>query len=295
MVNTPGLVPYKAAGKATFFSHCQSQKWKSSSWSSDGGVYVPFRIMRHLGFACLLFAATAALRAEPITVRYAQGSSHGFLALRTLDGKMIATGESTQTVRGDQVTSKLVFRFRDGSIDEDETVFTQRRAFRLVSDHHIQHGPSFPKPIDFLIDMASGNLTFRQEDGTVSKEHMDLPDDLSNGLPPNLIINLLPTTPETKISYVAPGKKPRLVHILIRPAGTMPFSAGSFHGKATDFDLHVELGGVVGVVAPILGKEPADYHIWLQSGRPPAFVREEGPLYEGGPIWRIEQLAPSLQ
>jgi hypothetical protein len=96
--------------------------------------------------------------AAPIGVRYPQGSSHGFLALRTLDGKMIATGQSTQTVRGDQVTSKLVFRFRDGSIDEDETVFTQRRVFRLVRDHHIQHGPSFPKPIDFLIDVASGEL-----------------------------------------------------------------------------------------------------------------------------------------
>jgi hypothetical protein len=42
------------------------------------------------------------------------------------------------------------------------------------------------------------------------------------------------------------------------------------------------LGGVAGVVAPIVGKQPADYHIWLQSGSPPAFVREEGPLYEGG-------------
>jgi hypothetical protein len=124
---------------------------------------------------------------------------------------------------------------------------------------------------------------------------MDLPDDISNGLPPNLIINLLPTTPETTISYVAPGKKPRLVHISIKPVESSPFRVGNFHGRATDFDLHIELGGVAGVVAPVLGKEPADYHIWLQSGRPPAYVREEGPLYEGGPIWRIEQLAPSLQ
>jgi hypothetical protein len=259
------------------------------------GVCTLSRVIRGMGLSFFLWAMVCPSWAEPIGVRYAQGSSHCFLALRTLDGKMIATGESTQTVRGDQVTSKLVFRFRDGSIDEDETVFTQRRVFHLVSDHYIQHGPSFPKPIDFFIDVASGELISRQEDGTVTKEHMDLPDDVSNGLPPNLIINLLPTTPETKISYVAPGKKPRLVHISIKPAGSSPFRVGNFHGRATDFDLHVELGGVAGVVAPILGKEPADDHIWLQSGRPPAFVREEGPLYEGGPIWRIEQLAPSLQ
>ena len=54
----------------------------------------------------------------------------------------------------------------------------------------------------------------------------------------------------------------------------------------------VELGGLEGVVAPMIGKEPPDYHIWVQSGAPPAFIREEGPLYEGGPIWRMEAITP---
>jgi hypothetical protein len=233
--------------------------------------------------------------AEPIPVRYKQGSSHGFAALKSLDGVTIATGESTQTVSRGIVTSRLVFRFKDGSIDDDVTVFSQTSVFHLISDHHIQHGPSFPKPIDFVIDMRSGDLTFKAEDGTVSKEHMDLPPDVSNGLPPNLLLNILPSTPETKIAYIAPGKKPRLVHISIKPTGTLPFRVGAFRRNATDFTLHVELGGVTGVVAPIIGKQPADYHIWLQSGIPPAFVREEGPLYEGGPIWRIEQISPVFQ
>ena len=44
-----------------------------------------------------------------------------------------------------------------------------------------------------------------------------------------------------------------------------------------------------------LAKKPADYHIWLQSGTPPAFLREEGPLYERGPIWRNEtQISPTF-
>ena len=123
---------------------------------------------------------------------------------------------------------------------------------------------------------------------------MDLPADVSNGLPPNLLLNILPTTPETKIAYIAPGKKPRLVHLSIKPTGTLSFRVGGFRRKATDFTLHVELGGVTGVVAPLIGKQPSDYHIWLQDGVPPAFVREEGPLYEGGPIWRIEQVSPSF-
>jgi hypothetical protein len=46
-------------------------------------------------------------------------------------------------------------------------------------------------------------------------------------------------------------------------------------------------------IAPIIGKEPPDYHIWLQSGTPPVFVREEGPLYEGGPVWRSARPSPN--
>jgi hypothetical protein len=238
---------------------------------------------------------TPFLTAEPIAVRYAQGSSHGFVALKTLDGVTIATGESTQTVSQGKVTSRLIFRFKDGSVDDDVTVFTQQGFFRLVSDHHIQRGPSFPKPIDFLIDMGTGELTFKAEDGTISKEHMDLPPDVSNGLPPNLLLNIFPSTPETKIAYVAPGKKARLVHLSIKPMGTLSFRVGALRRKATDFTIHVELGGVTGVVAPIIGKQPSDYHFWLQEGVPPVFVREEGPLYEGGPIWRLEQLSPSFR
>jgi hypothetical protein len=242
-----------------------------------------------------LFAFVPFLKAEPIPVRYVQGSSHGFAALKTLDGVTIATGESTQTVSHGKVTSRLIFRFKDGSVDEDVTVFTQQGVFHLVSDHHIQRGPSFPKPIDFLIDMGTGDLIYKAEDGTITKEHMDLPADVSNGLPPNLLLNILPTVPETKIAYIAPGKKPRLVHLSIKPTGTLSFRVGAFRRKATDFTLHVELGGVTGMMAPIVGKQPSDYHIWLEDGVPPAFVREEGPLYEGGPIWRIEQVSPSFR
>ena len=228
--------------------------------------------------------------AEPIPVRFAQGSSHGYLALRTLEGKLIATGEVAQTVRGDQVTSRLIFYFKDGSVDDDLTVFTQRGVFRLISDHHIQRGPSFPKPIDLLIDGVTGQLTSKTEDGKVNEQHMDLPADVSNGLPPNLLLNILPSTAETKISYVAPGTKPRLIHLSIKPTGTLPFTVGGLKRKATDYTIHVELGGVAGVVAPLVGKQPTDYHIWIQAGKPPAFVREEGALYEGGPIWRIEAI-----
>src|SRR4051794_14152822 len=74
------------------------------------------------------------LLAEPVPVRYREGSVHGFLAVRTLEGKILAAGDLTQTVRENRVVSRLVFRFKDGSVDDETAVFSQERDFRLISD-----------------------------------------------------------------------------------------------------------------------------------------------------------------
>jgi len=46
------------------------------------------------------------------------------------------------------------------------------------------------------------------------------------------------------------------------------------------------------MVAPLIGKQPPNIQIWIIGGEAPAFVREEGPLYEGGPIWTIQLTSP---
>jgi hypothetical protein len=243
----------------------------------------------------LLFCSvTSSLWAEPVRVRYVQGSAHGFLVLKTLEGQTIATGEVLQTVHGAEVTSRLVFHFRDGSIDDDLTVFSQRNVFKLIRDHHIQKGPSFPKPMDVTIDTAAGLVTSRDRDGKATEHHVDLPTDLANGLPPNLLLNILPSVAETKVSYLAFDDRPRLIHLSIKPTEQTPFTVAGMKRKATNYTIHVELGGVAGVIAPIIGKQPIDDHIWIESGNPPAFIAEEGQLYLGGPIWRMEQVSPSF-
>ena len=55
----------------------------------------------------------------------------------------------------------------------------------------------------------------------------------------------------------------------------------------------VKIGGIAGLLAPLLGKQPADMQIWVLGGEAPAFVKFEGPLYNGGPIWRVELAAPA--
>jgi hypothetical protein len=107
-------------------------------------------------------------------------------------------------IHGYRVTSRVVFHFRDGSLDDDTTVFSQRGTFWLISDHHIQRGRFFPKPIDVFIDASTGKVNSHAEDGTIREDHLDLPSDVSNGLPPNLLLNFLPSTPETKLPLPPP-------------------------------------------------------------------------------------------
>jgi len=46
------------------------------------------------------------------------------------------------------------------------------------------------------------------------------------------------------------------------------------------------------MVAPLIGKQPPNIQIWIIGGEAPAFVREQGPLYEGGPILNIQLTSP---
>jgi hypothetical protein len=32
--------------------------------------------------------------------------------------------------------------------------------------------------------------------------------------------------------------------------------------------------------------------VWVLEGEAPTLLKSEGPLYEGGPVWRIEQISP---
>jgi len=229
-------------------------------------------------------------------VRHMEGTVHGFLALRSKEGRVLAVGDLFQVVRGDRVTSRLLFRFRDGSVDDETAVFSQRGNFQLITDHHIQKGPSFPQPMDLSIDVPSGQITVRAtgKDGKeeVKSEHLDLPPDLVNGLVLSIAKNIRPDTPETKVSMVVATPKPRLVKLAISPRGEEPFSLVGSPRKALHYEIKIELGGVAGMVAPLIGKQPPEIQIWIIGGQAPAFVKEEGPLYQGGPIWTIQLTSP---
>jgi hypothetical protein len=248
--------------------------------------------------ASLVFVAVlwpGVLPAAPVTVRHTEGMVHGFLVLRTLDGKALADGDLIQTARGNRVTTRLVFHFKDGSIHDETTVYSQRRLFRLVSDRLVQSGPTFPQPLEMSIDGATGQVTVHYTtvhgEQKVETEHINAPPDLANGMILTLLKNVRPDTPNT-VSLIAATPKPRLVKLAITAAGQERFSLGGSDRTATHYVVKVEIGGVSGLLAPLLGKQPPDSHVWILGGEAPAFVKAEQPLYLGGPLWQIELVSP---
>ena len=248
-----------------------------------------------LSLVSTLLIATTIAGADPVRVRYPEGSVHGYLALRSLDGKLLAAGDLTQTVQHGRLTSRLIYRFKDGSIDDDTAVFTQNGTFRLVSDHRIQKGPIFPKPTELTIKAQTGEVTVRYtENGKekVESTHMDLHDDLSNGILLDVVKNIPAEAEETKISYVAATPKPRLIKLALKSDGTESFRSAGRVNHAHRFVIHADVGGIMGVIAPILGKAPADSYAWVSGDEVPAFIRSESPLYLGGPVLCTELVSP---
>jgi len=247
--------------------------------------------------ALLVVCAIVPAVAESVPVRHTEGLLRGYLVLRDADGTILASGDLSQVSKGGQVTNELSFRFKDGSVHKETTIYAQRGVFKLLSYHLVQKGPAFKRPTDMTINGSNGQVTVRytDEDGkekSSSETIKDMPGDVANGLPPILLNNIDRNVPKTTVSMVASTPKPRLVKLNISPDGEDTFSIAGSPRKALRYVVKVEIGGVSGVVAPIVGKQPPDTRIWIVFGAVPGFVKSEGPLCEGCPIWRIELASP---
>ena len=270
-----------------------ASKDRASSWAQEVTVLRSRLFAILLISTCTLFGVASA---APVPVRYKEGLIHGFLVLSTLDGVAIAAGDLTQVARGDQVTTQLNFRFKDGSRLEETTVFSQRGNFRLISYHMVQKGPSFKNASDLSVTCATGQVTVRYTDNDgkekVANEHLALPPDLGNGLIPRLLMNIRDSSRQIEVPMVVAAPKPRLVKIVLNAQGTEPFSLAGVSREAMHYVAKVDIGGVAGVVAPMVGKQPPDAQIWILGGEAPSFLKSETQSYMGGPMWRIELVSP---
>jgi hypothetical protein len=249
-----------------------------------------------VGRAIACLACLFGLIADPIPVRLAEGRVHGFVVLRDLNDNILASGDLTQSAAGTRVTSELSLHFKDGSVHEETTVFTQRHTFQLRAYRLVQKGRSFKRQLDLSLNTSTSEVTvhYTDEDGKekTETEHMELPRDLANGIFPIILSDIDPKTPKATLTMIVATPKPRVVKLEISPQGEDPFSIAGSPRKALHYTIKMDIGGVKGVIAPIVGKQPPDINVWMIGGKVPGLLKLEGQLYEDGPIWRIELTSP---
>ena len=228
-----------------------------------------------------------------LPVRFAEGSLHGFLELRTEAGAFLASGDLLQRLRGNILESRMVFWFPDSSFFEERVDFTQRGVFSLISYHLVQRGPAFPRDLDARLERSGQyRVSTREHDG--KEDHyegtLELPADVANGMVIVLTKNLPPDQPR-EVHLVAFTPKPRLIGLELRPEGSDSVAMGQRMTSARRYVFKPKLGLLLGVAARATGQFPPDSRTWIVTGEVPAFVRFQGPLY-AGPVWRIDLQGP---
>jgi hypothetical protein len=236
------------------------------------------------------------VHSEPVPVRFTEGLVHGFLKLSAMDGSHLADGDLIQTAKGNLVTSQLVFHFKDGSLQDEHAVFSQRQQFRFVSYRLVQKGPAFPRPLEMSIE-SSGQATVQYTDEHGARkteaERLEIPADLANGVILTLMKNIRPDAVPKELSLVVATPKPRLIKLKLAAPASEAFSLGTSARRAAHYVLKVDIGGLTGLVAPLVGKQPPNSHVWILEGEAPAFVKSEQQFYMDGPLWQIELVSPA--
>ena len=252
-------------------------------------------IFGYVAVAGFLLAAFPA-NSEPVTVRHVRGFLHGFVVLKDLNDNILASGDLTQTPTGNRLTTILSLHFKDGSLYQETAVFSQRKTFQLHNYKQIRKGPSFKTEETLSFDTSTGNviIQYTDKDGKAKNisERITPPPDLANGIISMLLCDI-DHKAETTLSMLVSTPQPRVVKLKISAVGQDSFSVGGLGAKATHYIIKIDIGGVTGVVAKVVGKQPTPTHVWVAAGNAPVFLRSEGPLYDDGPIWRVELASPA--
>jgi hypothetical protein len=211
--------------------------------------------------------------------------------LRDQRGKILAHGELLQTINGEAVQSRLTFRFTDGSLSDETVTFSQKRVFRLLTYTLVQKGPSFPETSEVSFDRASGRYRARTGTDEPVEGTLEVPEDVHNGMTGTLLKNLRDGATASGHVY-AFTPKPRLLRSTLRPDGETKYFVGDAARTASRYLVTMEIGGLTGVVASVIGKTPPDLRFWISAGPAPAFLKFEGAMFLKGPTWRIELATP---
>ncbi len=236
--------------------------------------------------------------ASPIEVRFPEGVTHGYLLVQSLSGEPIGQGEMTQMIGGgDLVENHLVFRFKDGSLHEENVAFSQHGVFTLMSYRLVQRGPFFPEQLDVSIDRNKAEYSVRSKTRVQEKEdvldgQIDLPKDIYNGMLITVSKNLEKDANEM-VSILAFTPAPQIINVQLLALDKGSVHTGELSNKTTQYIFKPQIGMIQKLLGKAAGKLPAhfQYDCWIMANETPSFVKFEGPLQLMGPTVRIELAA----
>ncbi|WP_239027845.1 hypothetical protein [Geomonas subterranea] len=246
-------------------------------------------------FMLLLVLSCGPAHGAPVAVHFTEGMARGFLELNDSAGRRIASGDFLQLPREGEIKTRVVLYFKDGSLHDETVVFSQQHKFLLKSYRLIQKGKAFEDDLDVTLERVTGKyrVKVKGKDGRekVLEGELELPQDVYNGMVPTVMKNLTKGSRET-IHMVVFTPTPRVIELEMAPAGSTKAQIGDVERTAVHYVLKPHLG-LLRLPAALLGKSPPDNHIWTIMDEVPAFVKFEGPLSTGGPVWRIELTSPT--
>lgn len=255
------------------------------------------------GFIILVLAVfvSSNVNAVPIAVRFSEGVTHGFLLVRSLEGKIIGQGEVTQVARDNGlVESRLVFTFNDGSLHDEQIAFSQKGVLTLLTYHLIQRGPSFPEQVEVFFDRGKEEYQVHRQSKADDTEvvhtgKLTLPDDVYNGMVITSLLNL-PKGSSGKVKIFTFTPEPELINLELLPMGEHPIRIGGLSRKALKYEFKPDIGIIREWLGGFTGRLPEQfhYHCWVLADEIPSFVHYEGPLQLMGPIIRVELAGPDL-
>jgi hypothetical protein len=242
-----------------------------------------------------------AAECAPIAVRFPEGLTHGFLLVRSAAGEIIGHGEMTQIVKeGGVAESRLVFRFKDGSLHDEKVAFSQQRVFTLIRYQLTQRGPSFPEQVDVVVDRGTSTYEVRAKAGENGTEKVltgdiDVPKDAYNGMIVTTLLNLPKGANET-VNVLAFVPEPTAISLELVFVGEQLIRVGEQSRKAWQYAFKPDIDPVKKFFGTMLGKLPADFHYdcYILADEVPSFVRFVGPLQLMGPILSIELISPQV-
>jgi hypothetical protein len=164
--------------------------------------------------------------------------------------------------------------------------------FTLLLYQIVQRGPEFSHATEATLERETSRYAVRvreQPNGkeTVEEGQLELPADLYNGMALILAKNV-PSGGTVTGAQVAFMPKPRVVKMTVASSGEDSLVVGQTTRKAARYAVTFDIGGLTGLLAPLVGKKPPVLHYWVVTGPAPLFVKFEGPLALGGQTRRVE-------